>query len=232
MYLCSASYALGEVPPGAGGRVAATSRAADPFPVSVVANGVDSERFCPAVTPIPCAPFRLLFVGRVHREKNLGAVIAQLPALPGIQLLVAGDGAQRRELTERAVKLGVADRVRWLGWQQKDALPELYRKAHALVNPSLYEGSPNVVLEAMASGLPTIASDTPGNRSVVRDNENGLLFSLDDPAALRAALGRLAFDPQLARKLGEAGRACALSEFSWRRAAERYLELFTNTTST
>jgi len=205
--------------------LAATSRAADPFPVHVIANGVDCERFYPAIASIPKTPFRLLFVGRVHREKNLGSVIAQLPALPDIELLVAGDGAQRPELAELAATLGVAGRVRWLGWQQKDALPELYRKADALVNPSLYEGSPNVVLEAMASGLPTIASDTPGNRSVVREGENGLLFPLDEPAALRAALARLVLDPKLARKLGEAGRTRALAEFSWRRAAESYLEL-------
>jgi glycosyltransferase involved in cell wall biosynthesis len=205
--------------------LAATSRAADPFPVRVIANGVDCERFCPAVTPIPVAPFRLLFVGRVHREKNLGAVIAQLPALPEIELLVAGDGAQRAELTDHAVTLGVADRVRWLGWQAKDALPKLYREAHALVNPSLYEGSPNVVLEAMASGLPTVASDTPGNRSVVRQGENGLLFPLAEPAELRAALARLAADRSLAHRLGENGRARAVAEFSWIRCAESYLEL-------
>jgi glycosyltransferase involved in cell wall biosynthesis len=210
--------------------LAATSRAADPFPIRVIANGVDCERFYPAIAPIPGAPFRLLFVGRVHREKNLGAVISQLPALPDVELLVAGDGAQRAKLTDHAVKLGVAGRVRWLGWQQKDALPKLYREAHALVNPSLYEGSPNVVLEAMASGLPTVASDTPGNRSVVRPDVNGLLFPLGEPSVLGAALARLSGDRPLAARLGATGRALALAEYSWRRAAESYLGLLTNAT--
>lgn len=205
--------------------LAATSRAADPYPVRIIANGVDCVRFSPAPATPPAGKFRVLFVGRVHREKNLGLVIEHLPALPQVELHVAGDGAQRAELVARAVALRVAERVRWLGWQQKDALPALYRDAHALVNPSLYEGSPNVVLEAMASGLPVVASDTPGNRSVVRDGANGLLFSLDSPDALRAALARLAEDPVLAARLGAAGRAQAEREFSWIRTAESYLEL-------
>ncbi len=205
--------------------LAASSRAADPFPVGVIANGVDCDRFFPAGTSISGEKLRLLFVGRVHREKNLGVVIDQLPALPNIELLVAGDGAQRPELAQRADKLGVSSRIRWLGWQAKDSLPALYRNAEVLVNPSLYEGSPNVVLEAMASGLPTIASDTPGNRSVVRDGENGLLFPLAEPAALQAALACMASDRTLARRLGENGRARAVAEFSWRHCAESYLEL-------
>jgi glycosyltransferase involved in cell wall biosynthesis len=205
--------------------LAATSIAADPFPVHVIANGVDCDRFRPADPRSTGEPFRVLFVGRVHPEKNLGAVIEQLPSLPGLELLVAGDGAQRAELAARAAELGVADRIRWLGWQEKDALPALYRAADVLVNPSLYEGSPNVVLEAMASGLPTVASDTPGNRSVVRDGENGLLFPLAEPTELRAALARLAADRSLAHRLGENGRARAVAEFSWIRCAESYLEL-------
>lgn len=205
--------------------LAATSLAADPFPVRVIANGVDCDLFHPPESRVTGEKFRVLFVGRVHREKNLGVVIEQLPSLPGIELLVAGDGAQRDELAARATALGVAGRVRWLGWQQKEALPALYRSADALVNPSLYEGSPNVVLEAMASGLPTVASDTPGNRSVVRENENGLLFPLSEPTILRSALARLASDHGLVSRLGSTGRNTAISRYSWRRAAISYLEV-------
>lgn len=205
--------------------LAGTSLAADPFPVRVIANGVDCDRFHPAETREAGEPFRLLFVGRVHPEKNLGVVIEQLPALPHIELIVAGDGAQRAELTARVAALDLAARVHWLGWQQKEALPALYRRADALVNPSLYEGSPNVVLEAMATGLPVVASDTPGNRSVICEGENGLLFPLSDPAALRAALARLAADRPYAGRLGAAGRQRAERDFSWLRAAQSYLEL-------
>jgi glycosyltransferase involved in cell wall biosynthesis len=160
----------------------------------------------------------------VHPGKNLGSVVEQLPAFQQIELVVVGDGEQRLDLSNRAETLGVADRIRWLGWQSKENLPQLYREADALVHPSLYEGSPNVVLEAMASGIPTVASDTPGNRSVVRDGENGLLYSLSDPLGLRNALVRLTTDRELALQLGANGRRLALAHHSWTRAAQSYLE--------
>jgi glycosyltransferase involved in cell wall biosynthesis len=124
-----------------------------------------------------------------------------------------------------ASRLGVSTQIRWLGWQAKDALPNLYREADALVNPSLYEGMPNVVLEAMASGLPVIASDVPGNRAVVFPEETGLLFPLDDETALGASVTRLIGDPSLAGTLGQGGRSRAERDFSWLAAARSYLEL-------
>ncbi len=179
--------------------LAATSRAADPFPVQIVPTGVDGERFHPApeaeARPTS-APLRLIYVGRVHPEKNLGMVISQLGALPaklrdGIELTVVGDGAQRAELETLGAQLGISRHIRWLGWRDKASLPELYRSADVLVNPSQYEGMPNVALEAMATALPVVASDVPGNRSVV-SAETGVLFPLDRPAELGAALARLA----------------------------------------
>jgi len=213
--------------------LAATSRAADPFPVRVIPNGVDSVLFHPAADaehPRAGRRLRLLFVGRVHKEKNLGTVLRQLAALPPearecFELLVAGDGAQQPELKMLAVRTGLSDQVRWLGWQPKDAVPALYRSADALVNPSQYEGMPNAVLEAMASGLPILASDVPGNRSAVRSGENGILFPLDSPDQLGAALARFATDPSWGRAMGQAGRRRVEAEFSWLRTAQSYLEL-------
>ncbi len=211
--------------------LAATSRAADPFPVEIVPTGVDGERFHPATSvPPESAPLRLIFIGRVHPEKNLGMVIPQLGALPNdlrgrIELTVVGDGAQRRELEALAAEVGVSQYVRWLGWRDKAALPELYRAADVLVNPSQYEGMPNVVLEAMASALPVIASDVPGNRSVVAAGETGILFPLDRPAELGAALVRFATNRSWGRALGQAGRRRTERDFSWGSAAQSYLEL-------
>jgi glycosyltransferase involved in cell wall biosynthesis len=213
--------------------LAVTSRAADPFPVQVIVNGVDAEVFHPVSNQkerSTTGRLRLLFVGRVHPEKNLGSVLRQLAALPAqmrdkFELHVVGDGAQRPELTTLAQKLDVDGRIQWLGWQKKSALPGLYRGADALVNPSHYEGMPNVVLEAMASGLPVFASDVPGNRAVVMPDETGVLFPLDQPQVLGAALLRLATDQAWGRSLGQAGRRRAEADFSWTRAAQSYLEL-------
>ena len=225
------AHALGIVANSEG--LAATARAADPFPVHIVPNGVDRQLFHP---PLPTEPrpetarFRLLFVGRVHREKNLAVVLQQMAALPAliratIDLQVAGDGAQRPELEALAGRLGLTSQVQWLGWQQKSALPAIYRQADAVVNPSLYEGMPNVALEAMATGLPVVASDVPGNRSVVLPGKTGVLFPLDQPDLLGAALCRLATDRAWAKSLGRAGRERTETEFSWSKVAESYLEL-------
>ena len=213
--------------------LAATARMADPFPVLVVSNGVDGSLFRPPLESERNSPehrFRLLFVGRVHREKNLGVVLHQIAALPAmvraaIELQVAGDGAQRPELETLAASLGLTPQIQWLGWQKKSALPELYQRADALVNPSLYEGMPNVVLEAMASGLPVVASDVPGNRSVVSPGTTGVLFPLASPGELGVALTRLVTDRAWGRMLGRAGRECTENEFSWRNTAQSYLEL-------
>jgi glycosyltransferase involved in cell wall biosynthesis len=205
--------------------LAATSRAADPFPIEVVPNGVDCSRFTPAPVAPPPGRFRLLFVGRVHREKNLRPVVEALRELPQVGLIVAGDGPQRAELEALAVHQGVAERIQWLGWQGKAALPELYRGAHALINPSLYEGMPNVVLEGMASGLAVIGSDTPGNRSVIADRETGLLFPLGDDRALADCIRGISRDEALRKRLAANGRLSAERNFSWDKSAAHYLEL-------
>jgi len=213
--------------------LAATSRAADPFAVRVIPNGVDLTSFHPstgAEAPRADRRLRLLFVGRIHPEKNLGVLLRQLAALPpavreSFELQIAGDGAERPELEVLAGQLGLSAQVRWLGWQPKEAVPALYRSADALVNPSQYEGMPNAVLEAMATGLPILASDVPGNRSVVVPGETGILFPLDQPAQLGAALARLAADPSQGKAMGRAGRRRVETEFSWLRTAQSYLEL-------
>jgi len=211
--------------------LAATSQAADPFPVQVIPNGVDCRLFSPRKQPAPSSgPFRILFVGRVHKEKNLALALHQIASLPEairdrLELSVAGDGPQRLELQELARALGLSAHISWLGWQEKDLLPELYRHADVLINPSLYEGMSNTVLEAMASGLPVVASDVPGNQAVVISGETGVLFPLRDPNAFGSALTRLATDSPWRLELGARGRKRAESKFSWTAAAQGYVDL-------
>lgn len=213
--------------------LAATSRAADPFPVQIIANGIAQDVFHPPAdraAPAPGETLRLLFVGRVHREKNLGVVLDQLAALPEpfrrrLQLDVVGDGAQQPELAARAAALDLAAQVRWLGWQAKSAMPALYRTADAFVLPSLYEGMSNAALEAMASGLPVFASDVPGNRAVVQPGRTGALFPLQRPQELGEILLRFARDPHWGRTLGANARQWIEAEFSWEKAARLYLDL-------
>jgi glycosyltransferase involved in cell wall biosynthesis len=208
------------------------SRRADPFPVEVVHNGVDTDFFRPAASSRPGSkPTEILFVGRLHRQKNLLFFLEQLARLhaaePGAwQFTVVGDGEERRTLELAAETLGVGSITSWLGWQKdKQDLVRRYQQADLVINPSLYEGMPNVVLEAMACGRPVVASDIPGNNTLVRSGETGLLFPLGDGAALRRALATLRHEPVAARRLGENARRRMEAEFSWAHVAQSYLEL-------
>ena len=113
------------------------------------------------------------------------------------------------------------------GWlDDKDRLREIYQQADVVVNPSLYEGMPNVVLEAMACGLPVVASQVPGNDTLVRAGESGYLFKLGDGDGLCRALQEIRARPELAHTLGREGRRRVEAGFSWEQAARAYTALF------
>lgn len=212
--------------------LAALAMRSDAVEVEVIPNGVDCTYFIPCELPAePGSRFAFLFVGRFSREKNVDRLIEQIAMLPSeerdrVVLKIVGDGPLREELVRRASDLGVENRVTWLGWVDRARLQEIYRSSHCLVNPSSFEGMPNSVLEAMASGLPVVASAVRGNSETVVDGETGILFDLDRPEDFQSALRRLASDRELAHAMGARGRALALSRFSWDHAAERYMNLF------
>ena len=212
--------------------LALLSSRADPFPVKVITNGVDSRFFMPRQTPKGGDPTVVLFVGRFHRQKNLPFFLKQMARLRAAapqdwRLELAGDGEERPSLEEHVRRLGLADITTWHGWQKdKAGLLDLYRQADVVVNPSLYEGMPNVVLEAMACGLPVVASAVPGNNTLVHSGETGFLFPLGDGDALCAALQQIRDQPDLARALGESGRRRVEQDFSWEYVARCYLDLF------
>ncbi len=202
----------------------------DPFPVAVIPNGVDSSVFLPepgAAGAEDC--FQILFAGRLREQKNLGLLLDELARLRhegvAFRLHVAGDGKLGEALRQHARRLGLDGGVVWHGWIARKELLALYQSADCFVNPSLYEGLPNTVLEAMACGLPVVASRVPGNDALVVDRETGLLFSLEEPEQLGGALMRLERDRPAARQMGAAGRARAVEQFSWDAVAASYLRL-------
>ncbi|MCL2669795.1 MAG: glycosyltransferase family 4 protein [Syntrophaceae bacterium] len=212
------------------------SEQADPWPVRVIANGVDTDFFCPADNHRQTeeSPFVLLFVGRIQRQKNLFYLFDQLALLMGSEaenfvLHLVGDGPQRQALEAHAKRLGIERPVVWHGWVSKERLRELYRNATCLVLPSFNEGMPNVILEAAACGLPVIASRVAGNDAVVRDGETGRLFDLDRPESFHAALREMMQDRNRARSMGRKGCAWVREAFSWRRVAQAYVDLFSET---
>lgn len=215
----------------------ALSARADPVPVRVIPNGVDSTFFRPPASRPPTSdPFRWLFVGRFQPQKNLAWMLRQFATLragapPPFTLDLIGDGPQRAELQQLAADLGLADIVRWHGWKERPKLLAIYQEADALVNPSLYEGMPNVVLEAMACGLPVLASRVAGNDAVVQDGVTGRLFALGDAPAFQAALLAWLANPITTKRLGVNAREITEREFSWIGTARSYLELFQSSDS-
>jgi phosphatidylinositol alpha-1,6-mannosyltransferase len=177
----------------------------------------------------PEAPL-LLAVGRMATKKGFHVLVPELPALlaevPEAHVVFAGGGDLLESLRTAAAPF--AGRVHFPGTVYRDTLPDLYRAADVFVLPAVHDeqgnvdGLPNVVLEAMASGLPVVASGISGIPLAVRDGIEGLLVAERDGAALRAALLALLRDPQRARGLGAAARARAAAELTWEAVAGRY----------
>ena len=159
----------------------------------------------------------LLIVGRMasgERYKGHDEVLAALPRLPGARLVVAGDGDDRARLQGRAAELGLQKRVTFTGFLSEATLAELYRRSAVFVMPSLGEGFGLVYLEAMRAGKPCVAARGSAAEEVVADRETGFLVDRDQPEELAAALRRLLDSPDLARRMGEAGRRRWREQFS------------------
>ena len=128
-------------------------------PVRIVPTGVDTDYFQPGPERGAGNPFRVLFVGRFQKQKNLlflleqfAAMVQRLPTIE-ISLDLIGDGPLRQEIEAKVVALGLTERVQLRGWLRGTQLLAAYQGADCVVNPSLYEGMPNVVLEAMACAV-------------------------------------------------------------------------------
>lgn len=203
----------------------ARATAAD-VPVLIIPNGVDPERFSPGGCPYPEGPVRIGVAGRLVFQKGVDVLLKALSRMPlcaHVFLDVIGDGGAKPDLERLARELGVADRVRFLGWKTPPEMPEVYRQLDAFVLPSRDEGMPNVVLEAMASGLPVVATRIAGNEELVVQGETGFLVPPEDPDALADALTTLVRDPSLRERMGSAGRTLVEDRYTWTRVAEQYL---------
>lgn len=188
-------------------------------PVEIVPNGVDVARFAgPADPPEGLPPGRrILWVNRLDPQKGFGVMVdafARLARdLDNVFLLVAGEGRDRVAL--RSLPRQTRNRVLPLGTVAHDQLPRFYAAADVFCSPALGQESFGMVLvEAMASGVPVVATDIPGYREIVRDGVDGLLVHPNDPAALAHATRRVLSEPELASALAVAGHARATA-FAW-----------------
>ncbi len=194
--------------------------------VTVLRNGVDLDLFRPgdraaARTRLGLAAPTLLSVGHLIERKGHHLVIEALRQLPAMTLLIAGDGPERSALEGLSQRLGVADRVRFLGAVAHAALPEIYGAADILVLASSREGWANVLLEAMACGTPVVATRVWGTPEVVARPEAGELAEKRSADGLVAAVHRL-----LARLPDRALTRAYAEGFGWDETTAGQLSLF------
>jgi glycosyltransferase involved in cell wall biosynthesis len=199
--------------------------------VQVVRCGIDPAFFAPrppAAPPAPPpAPFTVVSVASLEPYKGHRHLLEACALLArdglDLRLVLVGDGEERAGLERRAGELGLGERVTFLGRRPRDAVRDVLGGAHAFALASVTtaqgkkEGVPVALMEALATGLPVVATAMSGVGELVADGETGLLVPEGDPAALAAALARLAGDPALAARLGAAGRAKVLEEYDLRR---------------
>jgi glycosyltransferase involved in cell wall biosynthesis len=187
--------------------------------IAIIPNAVVSVPEPSADAPLPAELRERPLVGVVARlqpEKGvanfLKAAARVAPQFPDAHFVVAGDGPLRQQLADLAADLGLERRVHFLGFRSDAS--ELMRFLDVLVVPSLSEGSPLVTLEAVAAGVPVVASAVGGIPDQIRHDKEGLLVPPGDTEALGDALLALLRDPDHARRLGEAGRRRVSSQFS------------------
>jgi len=158
-------------------------------------------------------------VARLSKEKGLRYLLDAFALVAGhrpqVRLVLAGEGPERRRLERLAARLGLGERVRFLGEVPHEQVPEVLQQLDIFAMPSTYEGFGVAALEAEAMELPVVASSVHGIPDVVVDGETGLLVPPRDRQALASALDRLVADGDLRRRLGQAGRAFVAEHYSW-----------------
>ncbi len=195
---------------------------ADDEPPDVDRVAVRSALGVPADAPL------ILFAGRLAEQKGVDDLIKAIDILqhvrPHYVTLLAGAGPHRERLEDLAAAFQLGGRVRFLG--HREDVPHLLAAADLVVLPSLYEGLPNVVLEAMRFGKPVVATAAPGTTELVLDQQTGLLVPRRNHVALAQAIRTVLDDPALAARLGAAGRARVETEFRAETMVGRFAELF------
>ncbi len=216
---------------------------------TTIRNGVDTERFYTAPGPAaaPCEnpdPEKKLLpegftqpdsivvgtVGRLEPVKDQATLVKAFARAAGrdsqqrLRLLLVGDGSQRDSLSRLIAEEGIDKRVYMAG--SREDIPDLMRQMDIFVLPSLAEGISNTILEAMASGLPVVATDVGGNAELVQEGRTGFMVPAEDVEAMAERLGHYTLDEKLIKTQGQASREFALKEFSIQRMVSNYQAVY------
>lgn len=197
--------------------------------ISIVHCGIDPHRYAHARN----APGKyLIYVGRVEPVKGLlillDALVVVRQSHPDVFLTVVGDGSARKKVEARATQLGLSGMIQFVGYKTQEEVAALLSEADALVLPSFAEGVPVVLMEAMASGKPVIASRVAGIQELVEDGVNGFAVPPGDATTLAKRIDQLLADPTLCNKMGREGRATVEQDFNIDHEAKILASMFKN----
>jgi len=190
--------------------------------VLTIHNGVPDEKPATAARPRP-GPL-IGAIGRLEPQKGYDVLIHALAQVEDATLVLVGDGGERSALEQLASRLGVADRLHWVGWSD-DARGYL-ETFDVFAFPSRFEGFPLAVLEALLARRAVVASDVGSTAEAVRDGETGVLVPPENPAALAAAIRKLLAEAELRQRLGEQGRRLVLDRFTADHMTRRFESLY------
>jgi glycosyltransferase involved in cell wall biosynthesis len=204
--------------------------------IEVIPNGVDLPAYAASAdrtalrTRLGLDPSRryIATIARFHPVKDHRTLVhafAQVAKMVlDADLLLVGDGELRAELVDQVSRLGLAARVRFMGVRRDVA--DILQAADVFALTSVSEAASITLLEAMASGLPVVVTAVGGNPEIVRDQVDGFLAPRGDAAALAEAMTRLLSEPQLAARMGQAGRERVAAKFQIQQTVERYYDLY------
>ncbi len=200
----------------------------------VIPNGVDVAAFAGAVPldlrelGLPLGRRGIVYIGRLHKQKGLQSLLANaarfLGPLPNHDLILVGDGPERRSLEQLARESGFAERIHFVGW--RTSVPSLLAAADLLVLSSRWEGMPNVILEAMAAGKAVVATRAEGVLELLGEQAEPQTVALHDEAGLATRIAELAADVSTRERLGRLNQARAASTFSLAAMVQQYSRLY------
>ena len=201
-------------------------------PIEVITNAIDLSTFTPPLQRDQRDAVRLIYVGRLTASKSPEMLLRALAILltsddgQPFMLEFVGEGEQRSLLERMVIDLNLTRQVCFAGWVGHPHLLEHYHQADIFVTATTWEGMPNTVLEAMATGLPIVGTHAPGLDQLVTDGLNGYLVSAKDPDALADRLRRLINNPSERQRMGRESRKMAEREFSWDYITAQYVEIY------
>lgn len=197
---------------------------------TTICHGVDTRFFHPKKPKESNPEFRVTYLGRLAPEKGVSGAIRAISLMrrevSNVLFQVAGDGPQRAELELLARSEASGNSVRFIGEIFGSRVPELLRDSDVLICPSIADASPTVLMQAMACGVPIVATNVGGIPEVLDYGRYGLLVSPNNPKELCEALVKLHKSPELAEKLGKRGRLEVERNYDWEVIARRVLEVY------